>query len=173
MKIQRRDFLKMLGVLGTSLATSNLPVSDEIAKLSDNVLLPDDGTVVTDMSPQISVNAIPGADFRITRLDISEEIPWQQTSSVPITTGSASIVGFPYYAGGSSIMFPAGRMTVKMEATAHCDQVTADALWVWFKENKKLPLWHQEWICLYCGSAQPVHVTSCKNCGGQRNWVVT
>lgn len=161
----------MLGVLGTSLTTSGLPVSGEVAKLSDKVLLPDSGTVVTDVSPQISVNAVPGADFRITRLDMSEEIPREQER---ISSGSAyTYTWSPYNYGASAILQPAGRMTVKMEAVAHCDRTTADALWVWFRENKKLPIWHQEWICLYCGSAQPVHKTSCKNCGAARDWVVT
>ncbi len=176
MKIARRDFLKMLGVLGTSLVASDLPVSKEVSRLSESVMLPDSGPITTDVSPQISVNAVPGADFRITSLNVKHDKPWRGPSSASAVTleqlstaGSSTSVWIP----SGSPLGSHGMVRVDMEATAYCDQATADALWVWFKTNKRLPIWHQEWICLYCGSAQPVTSQSCRNCGGARNWVLT
>ena len=41
-----------------------------------------------------------------------------------------------------------------------------------FAKNGRLPIWAEEWVCLYCASPNELSLTHCSQCGGPRNWIL-
>ena len=42
----------------------------------------------------------------------------------------------------------------------------------WMKQDKPLPIFQEEWLCLYCGSPNPLPDRHCLQCGAPRNWLL-
>ena len=60
-------------------------------------------------------------------------------------------------------------LTISAPATAEI----VDAVSRWAKNgNGRLPIWAEEWMCLYCGSPQPLPLTHCGKCGAPRSWIL-
>lgn len=63
--------------------------------------------------------------------------------------------------------------TVELTATAPATPEILGAISQWMKNGSgDLPIWAEEWMCLYCGSPQPLPLTHCKKCGAPRNWIL-
>jgi len=42
----------------------------------------------------------------------------------------------------------------------------------WLQQGKPLPIYQEEWLCLYCGSPNPLPDRHCSQCGAPRNWLL-
>jgi len=65
------------------------------------------------------------------------------------------------------------RRLITFEAQAPATPEIIDAVMGWARNpNGKLPIYSEEWMCLYCGSPQPLPLTHCEKCGAPRNWLI-
>lgn len=63
--------------------------------------------------------------------------------------------------------------TLEMTVSAPATQEIVNAAMRWAKnQNARIPIWTEEWLCLYCGSPQPLPLTHCSRCGAPRNWIL-
>lgn len=47
-----------------------------------------------------------------------------------------------------------------------------DAIQNWMYQPFDLPDFREEWMCLYCGTPQPLSQINCSKCGAPRNWIL-
>lgn len=41
-----------------------------------------------------------------------------------------------------------------------------------YNDRPQFPIYADEWMCLYCGSPNPLPKTHCSQCGAPRNWLI-
>jgi hypothetical protein len=158
MRIARRDFLKMLGVFGGALVAEGL-APQGIVK-SGEIMLPDKPTVVGPM-PRMGGGLSEFIEIDVQNVTIALENPFVTEWSME----DLSLGPNPrYIAVNLSIL--ADRATTRLVdnwiGTMHGRNATL-----------RIPRRRGEWLCLYCGSAQPMFRTHCFQCGGARDWVIT
>ena len=43
----------------------------------------------------------------------------------------------------------------------------------WMRSDRpQFPIYAEEWLCLYCGTPNPLPKTCCSQCGAPRNWLI-
>ncbi len=63
--------------------------------------------------------------------------------------------------------------TVRFEGQAPATPEIIQAIMKWARNGRgRIPDWKEEWMCLYCGTPQPLPNPKCEDCGAPRNWLI-
>ena len=63
--------------------------------------------------------------------------------------------------------------TVEFTGNAPATPEIIEAILRWAKNGSpQFPNWKEEWMCLYCGTPQPLPNRNCDKCGAPRNWLI-
>jgi len=159
MQIARRQFLKMMGAFGASLAAEGLAPKGIIKPAE--LVLPKEPTVVGPM-PRKGGGISNFVEIGLAGHTITIENPLITDYTVD---GTLLYVDRPSYA------------TVNI--TMLVDGVALSLVDNWVATNMhgkggilRIPQYAAEWLCVFCGSPQPMIRTHCSQCGGARDWVV-
>lgn len=160
MNIGRRDFIKMLGAFGGAMVAEGLAPTG-IVKPAD-IMLPNKPTVVGPM-PRMGGGLSEFIEIDLQSFVITVENP--QVESLGID---------------SLLTYSDAPQYFTISLTIVADKMTTSAVDGWAAEKMygrggilRLPRRQGEWLCIYCGSVQPMIRTHCSQCGGARDWVVT
>lgn len=103
------------------------------------------------------MNKRPGNQFAfIHRINVNRDIYRSQEIGDPVVV--------PYAIGQGTVEF-----TAIAPATPEIMQFLSQRI---HSNNPRLPLYTEEWTCLYCGSPQPLPRVSCQECGAPRSWMI-
>ena len=69
-------------------------------------------------------------------------------------------------------MYPPGNGHIEFTGMMPMNEQTLRAVSKWCMAGNHMPIYTEEWLCLYCGSARPLPETNCKNCGAPRSWAL-
>ena len=63
--------------------------------------------------------------------------------------------------------------TIDLSISAPATPQILKAITRWARNGRaRLPIWTEEWLCLYCGSPNPLPITHCDQCGAPRSWIL-
>ena len=62
--------------------------------------------------------------------------------------------------------------TVQFTGLAPATPEILRAIQRWMDKPPQFPFYAEEWMCLYCGSPNPLPKTHCEKCGAPRNWLI-
>ena len=66
-----------------------------------------------------------------------------------------------------------GAGEIRFSGIAPATPQILDAMKRWmYKDNPQFPIYQDEWMCLYCGSPNPLPERHCSQCGAPRNWLI-
>ena len=69
--------------------------------------------------------------------------------------------------------FDTGRGVIEFTGEMPLTPATLKAVNHWMmKTTPRLPISSEEWLCLYCGGAESLERTKCRNCGAPRSWAL-
>ena len=73
---------------------------------------------------------------------------------------------------GENVTFVSAMPQIEFTGLAPATPEILAAIQKWMKDPGGLPFYQDEWMCLYCGSPNPLPERHCSQCGAPRNWLI-
>ncbi len=149
----------MLSAFGGALAAEGFAPAGVLTP--EKIALPDKPTVVGPM-PRMGGGLSGFVEIVLNHASITLENPMVRDFSVEIPV---TWVGGPRY--------------YIIDMKVYADHATYKDLEAWAGSTwaksplLRIPMQQGEWICIYCGSINPMPRAHCSQCGGTRDWTVT